>query len=141
MKIQSLYCKMGESSCLALDYIYYLCPKKATDFEKDCFLTASLLSVHEAGIIDDDMFVTDAVKLLEYLDPTNKYTVAKKDITSMTELKGTKGTVRFDYNGFSHWVYQEDGIILFDSLDNSKCRKYGKPVSARIITKKDKENK
>lgn len=132
MKIQSLYEKMGESSCLALDYLYYLCPKDLGDFERDCWLTASLLSVHAAKIVDDDMFVTDAERLLNYISGKH-YDIIKKDITTMTDLKGTKGAVRFDYNGNSHWVYQEDGIILFDSLDNSKCRKYGKVTTARII--------
>ncbi len=62
------------------------------------------------------------------------------EFKQISDIKGIKERtpVRYDYNGKSHWVGVEKGKIAFNSLKNSVCVKYGKPTTARILTRKKK---
>ena len=129
---------IGENGCLAFVYANiaetimnegwvpsnYACQLK---------LFADLFDAMESGLLKEDCYVLDAEKYLHYLDNSHKYKVTKKDISSLSEVANSMGAVRFDYNGKSHWVGFAMGQIVFDSLTDSVCRKYGKPTAARIV--------
>lgn len=57
-----------------------------------------------------------------------------KDIKDIKE----RTPVRYDFNGKSHWVGVEKGRVAFNPLKNSVCVKYGKPTTARILTREKK---
>lgn len=65
-----------------------------------------------------------------------KINVEFKNISTLKDIKNIKGriAVRCDYNGHSHWVGVENGIIKYNSKRNSNCVEKGKPATARIIT-------
>lgn len=85
----------------------------------------------EEKIIGADCTVIDAQKYCHWL--TNKnYSVTKKEITSIKEIKETT-PVRYDYNGKSHWVVVKNGKIIFNPLKKSVCVENGIPTTARII--------
>lgn len=41
--------------------------------------------------------------------------------------------VRYDYNGSSHWVGVENGIIAFNPLSFSVCVECGRPAEKRVL--------
>lgn len=138
LAIQDMARVIGSSGCLAFAYANiaetvmnegwdpsnYACQLK---------LFADVFDAMESGLLDEDCFVKDAEKYLHYLDNSHKYKVTKKDITSLSEVANSMGAVRFDHQGKSHWVGFAMGQIVFDSLSDSVCRKYGRPTTARIV--------
>lgn len=84
-------------------------------------------------LLDDDCYVTDAEKYLHYLDNDHKYRVTKKDIASLSEVANSMGAVYFENGENGHWVGFAMGQIVFDSVTDSVCRKYGRPTKARIV--------
>ena len=68
---------------------------------------------------------------MKVANPTKVYSVIKKDVSSIAGIK--LGAVRYSYNGYSHWVLVEDGKIVFNSIDDSQCVKYGTIKEARFI--------
>lgn len=135
------FCKgIGDGGCLCFCYLFStLKETKMTPYEANAFLLAGTLAAVEKGLVESNGYVNNAVDLLEYVDPAHKYDVEKRKINSVTDL-GDKETaaVLFTYNGKGHWVLVSDRQIVFDSLTESKCRKYGKITDARVITRKDK---
>lgn len=87
----------------------------------------------DAKVIGNDCTVywKDAVKYLTGKDSIVEF----KQIQNANELKSISGrcVVRFDNNGFSHWVGVENGEVVYNSLKDSKCVRYGRPTTARII--------
>lgn len=129
---------IGEGGCLAFVYANIAETIRNEVWDPSSFacglkLFADVFDGMYSGLLDEDCFVTDAEKYLHYLDNDHKYKVTKKDITSLSEVANTMGAVRFDYNGKSHWVGFAMGQIVFDSLTDSVCRKYGKPTTVRIV--------
>lgn len=137
--IQDKALAIGESGCLAFVYANiaetvmnegwdpanYACQLK---------LFADVFDAMESKILDEDCYVTDAEKYMHYLDNSHKYKVTKKDdITSLSELSNCMGAVYFSRGEIGHWVGFAMGQIVFDSLSDSQCRKYGKPTKARIV--------
>ena len=139
--IQDILLSAGNYGCLALDYAYIVeaCSKEFNPevFASKVQLFLDILDAQNNDLLEEDFFVKDAQKYMQYLDPSKQYSVFKKDITSMIDLKGTMGCVRFDYNGHSHWVVYADGQIVFDPLANSQCRLKGKPTTARVVEIKE----
>lgn len=130
MKIQTFFEKAGKGACLALCYIRASLGEKATpNVMFDVLWKAS-----EKGILvaEDDFFVKDAVALGQ-LASGKKFSVTKQKISSIEELEGKLAAVNFQNGKFNHWVLVENGQIVFDSLEDSQCVKYGKPVDARVI--------
>ena len=130
MSLQDFFKSAGEGSCLALSYIRAALGKDAnpqTMFD-------ALYKASERNIINvkKDCFVEDAIALMKVANPTKVYSVIKKDVSSIDEIK--LGAVRYSYNGYSHWVLVEDGKIIFNSLDDSQCIKYGTVKEARLIS-------
>lgn len=128
MSIQDFCKSVGIGGCLALCYIKAAKPD-ATETE----LFDILWQASKKGIIDanDDCYVRDGIKLLSLSNSSKSYNVTKQTISTIQGIK--LGAVNFENNGYNHWVLVEKGQIIFDSLDDSKCVKYGKPTSARII--------
>lgn len=128
MKIQTFFEKAGNGACLALSYLKAALPDATPQMLFDALWTAA-----ENGIVDaeDDMFVKDAVKLMSFANPSKKFTVVKQKISTLQGLK--LAAVKYELNGYGHWVLVEKGEIIFNSLDFSNCVEYGKPVDARVI--------
>lgn len=82
--------------------------------------------------VKNDCFVNDAIALMKVANPKKVYSVIKKDVSSISGIK--LGAVRYSYNGYSHWILVENGKIVFNSLEDSQCVKYGTPKEARFIT-------
>ncbi len=135
MKIQTFCEKASEGACLAFCYIRAALGKVIP--EK---MFGILWEAADKNIIDenDNCYVNDAIALMKLSNPNKKYAVIKKDITSLEDLNGELAAVSFRNGGYNHFVLVEKGQIIFDSLDNSKCVKYGKPTTARIIKIEDK---
>ena len=128
--IQDFFKSAGDGSCLALCYIRAALGKDATP---QMFFDA-LWKAAERNIVNvkKDCFVEDAISLMKVANPKKVYSVIKKDVSSISGIK--LGAVRYSYNGYSHWVLVEDGKIVFNSLEDSQCVKYGTPKESRLIT-------
>lgn len=135
MNIQTFCEKASEGACLAFCYIRAALGKVIP--EK---MFGILWDAADKNIIDenDNCYVKDAIALMRLANPNKKYAVMKKDITSLEELDGQLAAVSFKNGGYNHFVLVEKGQIIFDSLDNSLCVKYGKPTTARIIKIEEK---
>lgn len=135
MKIQTFCEKASEGACLAFCYIRAALGKVIP--EK---MFGILWDAADKNIIDenDNCYVNDAIALMKLVNPNKKYSVIKKDISSLEELDGQLAAVSYKNGGYNHFVLVEKGQIVFDSLDDSKCVKYGKPTTARIIKIEDK---
>ena len=130
MGIQDFFESAGNGACLALCYIRAALGKDSTAQ----MMFDALYKATERNIVNvkKDCFVEDAIALMRVANPTKVYSVIKKDISSIAGIK--LGAVRYSYNGYSHWVLIEDGKIVFNSLEDSKCVKYGTVKEARLIT-------
>lgn len=130
MGIQDFFKSAGNGACLALCYIRASLGKDATPQ----MMIDALWKAAERNIVNikKDCFVEDAIALMKVAKPTKVFSVIKKDISSIANIK--LGAVRYSYNGYSHWVLVENGKIVFNSLDDSQCVKYGTPKEARLIT-------
>ena len=129
MGIQDFFKAAGNGACLALCYVRASLGKDATPQ----MMIDVLYKAAERNIINvkKDCFVEDAVALMKVAKPTKVFSVIKKDVSSIAGIK--LGAVRYSYNGYSHWVLVEDGKVVFNSLDDSQCVKYGTVKEARLI--------
>lgn len=116
--------------CLAMCYLYCIGIEPSNIPEYLKYLTDAM----DTNLLDDECTVLNANKFLEAFS-RKKFNVIKKDITTIKDIKD-KTPVRFDNNGFSHWVVVENGKIVFNSLINSVCVTCGKPTTARILIQK-----
>lgn len=134
MRIQSLCKRMGDYMCLAACYSWIanrtLFGESGEMIERK--ILQDILEAYHKGILDDEITVLDGASFLELCNPRNIYKVEKKTITTIDDIKEAT-PVRFDRNGYEHWVVVENGKIVFDSLDDSKCVKFGVPTKARLI--------
>lgn len=135
MKLQDVLSEMGKSSCLAQCYIFFV-EKYVNKAEINEVLigTDLLKAYYNKSGIDSECFVNDAVELLNSVNDKKRYSVEKRAIKSLNDLQYTPyAAVRFDNNGYSHWVFCYYGEIIYDSLEKSVCVRLGSPVTARII--------
>lgn len=142
MKLQDKYEVFGKWSCLAQCYIYATLHNKATEEERipsfmEAMVDACLLqSFNDKKLLDDECTVLDAGELMHAIDPDHKFRVTKKRIEKIQDLPLDKyACVNFEYNKHNHWVLFKGQSFLYNSLEDSQCFKYGKPVDARIIEK------
>ena len=146
MALQTKFKNIADNCCLAVSYLYAALDMIADTEEKnETFLETTIASVLVAGLIDDrtvldkDGFVKDAEALMNKTTGY-KYRVEKKRIEAIKDLPEKGYAVvnfeRIDENGktHNHWVLYKDRLFLYNSLTDSLCFKYGKPVDARIIT-------
>lgn len=128
---------IAKNGCLAMAYLYCI------GIEDDIELLTSVAKAMEKGLLGSDCFVNDAEKYLTWISG-KRYSVTKKSIEEIVKDGGLKTLkeptpVRYDYNGLYHWVVMQEGKIIFNSLSNSVCVKYGQVSTARIISlKQDK---
>lgn len=61
------------------------------------------------------------------------------EITNIKKIK-ERTPVLYKYNGNMHWVGVENGCIRYNSIRDSQCVKYGKPVEMRVIKIKGLKN-
>ena len=128
--IQDFFKSAGNGACLALCYIRAALGKDATPQ----MMIDALYKAAERNIVNvkKDCFVEDAISLMKVANSKKVYSIVKKDVSYISGIK--LGAVRYSYNGYSHWVLIEDGKIVFNSLEDSKCVKYGTVKEARLIT-------
>ena len=128
--IQDFFKSAGNGACLALCYIRAALGKAATPQ----MMIDALYKAAERNIVNvkKDCFVEDAISLMKVANSKKVYSIVKKDISYISGIK--LGAVRYSYNGYSHWVLIEDGKIVFNSLEDSQCVKYGTPKESRLIT-------
>lgn len=130
-KIQDFFKSAGEGGCLAMCYIFASLGKSTTaSLMFDALYQAAGNNIID---VDDDCYVRDAVSLMRSVNPSKRYSVTKQKISSIEELGGKLAAVNFQNGNFNHWVLVEHGQIIFDSLEDSQCVKYGRPTSARVI--------
>ena len=135
MKIQTFCEKASEGACLAFCYIRAALGKVIPEKMFGILWDAAGKNIIDAN---DNCYVNDAIALMRLANPNKKYAVIKKDITSLEDLNGELAAVSYKNGGYNHFVLVEKGQIVFDSFDDSKCVKYGKPTTARIIKIEDK---
>ena len=119
---------IGKYGCLAMCYLY--CVGVAPESEGEMIKHVS--TAMDKGLLDEECTVLNASKLLEHFTG-KKFTVTKKTISDIKNIQEAT-PVRYTYNGKGHWVVVENGKIVFNSIANSICVKYGKPDSARVIS-------
>ena len=144
-RIQTMFYSMGKSGCLALDYVAAAkiihdnihnldvgCSKVKHYgfFYEDLF--GGLIRAIESDTVDSDGWVKDPNTLIS-LQSNYNVVVEKVAIKSLDEIKDELYCANFTYNGYNHWVLCYNNEIIFDSLNDSKCVKFGKPTSARVI--------
>ena len=127
---------MGDYMCLAACYSWIvsrdLFGESGEMIERK--ILQDIIEAYHKGILDDEITVLDAASFLELCNPRSRYKVEKRRIITIDDIKEAT-PVRFDRNGYGHWVVVENGKIVFDSLDDSKCVKFGIPTTARFISK------
>jgi hypothetical protein len=139
--LQSYFINAGKWSCLAEDYIYAIVDYliQADEATKLNIVNTALYAafINKTGI-DEEFFVSNPKLLIEKtassIGKQVNVSISKKDISSLKDLP-EKGyaAVRFDFNGNSHFVLYKDRNLFFNGLEDSKCFKYGKMTTARII--------
>lgn len=116
MKIQDIYKSLGEYGCLIFCYL-----KEA---EIDADIVEHFDELINLGIIDEDCFVNDGNKLIKYFG-SNKKVVWGKNKNGNTIVPYKNG----DYGHFV--IVDENDEVIFNSLEKSKCVKFGKPAWER----------
>ena len=137
--IQTKFKAIADECCLAASYLYGAFHSIADESETNpLFLEIAVASVlltelETLDTIDKNGFVKDAELLLEHAT-NKKWRVTKKRIESIQELPENKyACVNFEFNKHNHWVLFKDKKFLYNTLEDSQCFKYGKPVDARIF--------
>lgn len=146
MALQTKFKNIADNCCLAVSYLYAALHMIAeVEEQNEVFLETTIASVLVAGLIDDrtvldkDGYVKDAEALMNKATGY-KYRVEKKRIEAIKDLPEKGYAVvnfeRADEDGkvHNHWVLFKDRLFLYNSITESLCFKYGKPVDARIIT-------
>lgn len=146
MALQTKFKNIADNCGLAINYLYAALHMIAeVEEQNEVFLETTIASVLVAGLIDDratldkDGHVKDA-ELLMNKATGYKYRVEKKRIEAIRDLPEKGYAIvnfeRFDEEGKPHnqWVLFKDRLVLYNTLTDSLCFKYGKPVDARIIT-------
>ena len=141
VNLQDIYTQAGKYSCLCQCYLYAVIDKAGVKEDLvPLVLNQAILNAYlENTDIDNEFFVKNPVSLMNKMSSVVSnseltFNVIKKDITSVKDLPMVGyAAVRFDFNGHSHWVLFKNQVLLYNSLSDSQCFKYGKPTTARII--------
>lgn len=142
MKLQSFLENAGKEACLCIDYCWAVAEYLGApdDMTKIALTLQTCIECYDSDILGQDFFVKDPVRLMKTCArlagyPELKVAVEKLDIESYKDLPEKKyAAVRHDYNGNSHFVLAYNKTLCYDSLDDSKCVRLGKPTTARVIT-------
>ena len=124
---------IGKSGCLYLCYIklpHFLC-NLVTD---DCYILSDAVSSYNYlltnGIIDEDCYVNDPVKLLKHIMPDKKFSIEKT-----YEIPKDAPEYIVTYNGKHFTIAKNTGEIVWDPLgeDHIKVSKLTPAKSYRIL--------
>lgn len=138
MKIgpQKIAENIGRSGCLYLCYIK-LAHLLNVLFINDCYILADAVSSYasllDKGVIDEDCYVNDPVKLLEHIMPDRKFTIEKT-----YEIPGDAPDYIVTYNGKHFTIANRSGEIVWDPLgeDHIPAAKMLPAKSYRILREK-----
>lgn len=78
-------------------------------------------------------------KCIKTLSGRELESLEKVPITDIKKIKG-RAIVRYTRGAYGHWVGVEDGKVVFNSLEYSRCVEEGKPEQMRVIKLKGVEN-
>ena len=110
MKLQDIYKSLGAFGCLLFCYL------KEANIDTD--IVKHFKKLVELGIIDEDCFVNDGNRLLQYFG-------SGKRIARGFNPNGNT-IVTYKNGNFEHFVIvSKNRDIVFNSLENSKCVAYG----------------
>ena len=124
MEIQDVLKALGDTGCLLLWYC-----RLANIKIEDLIDNFNILV--EVDAIRPDCYVLDANKLLKFFE--KQMTVEKVDVKDVPE--GQEYVVPYHRNGYTHFVVARDGKVIYNTLANSKCVKYGKPDNIVRVVK------
>ena len=115
-----------ENACCVFTLIWWL-GIDPSDIEA-IMLVSDLMKEH---VIDEDCTVIWSL-CIKSLTGRELLSLEKKKITSIKDIK-EKTIVKYTRGSYSHWVGVEEGKIVFNSLQFSRCVADGKPTECRII--------
>lgn len=135
--LQTKLKKAADNSCLAITYVTLGLWKLADEQEKPAIetMTAAIIinALDDDTMIGKDGFVKDGEKLL-LAATQKKWRITKKRIESLQDLpENCIAAVNYQYYDKNHWVGVVNREVVYNSLEDSQCFKYGKPVDARIM--------
>lgn len=124
---------IGKCGCLYLCYIK-LANLLNVSFINDCYILGDAVTSYNyllnKGVIDEDCYVNDAVKLLEHIMPDKKFSVEK-----VYEMPTDAPDYFVTYNGKHFTIANKAGEIVWDPLgeDHIKVAKMTPAKSYRIL--------
>ena len=135
--LQTKLRKAADNLCLAITYVTLGLWKLADEQEKPAIetMTAAIIvnALDDDTMIGKDGFVKDGEKLL-LAATQKKWRITKKRIESLQDLpENCIAAVSYQYYDKNHWVGVINREVVYNSLEDSQCFKYGKPVDARIM--------
>ena len=135
--LQTKLKKAADNLCLAITYVTLGLWKLADEQEKPAIetMTAAIIinALDDDTMIGKDGFVKDGEKLL-LAATQKKWRITKKRIESLQDLpENCIAAVSYQYYDKNHWVGIINREVVYNSLEDSQCFKYGKPVDARIM--------
>lgn len=118
---------VADYGCCALVLMWCL----GIEPDEDVDAVLKVIDMIKKKKIDEDCTVkwADAVKFLTGRTLESVDFIDTKVIGNIKE----RTPVRFDFQGKSHWVGVENGVIAFNPLKYSNCVTYGRPATKRIL--------
>lgn len=135
--LQTKLKKAADNLCLAITYVTLGLWKLADEQEKPAIetMTAAIIinALDDDTMIGKDGFVKDGERLL-LAATQKKWRITKKRIESLQDLpENCIAAVSYQYYDKNHWVGVINREVVYNSLEDSQCFKYGKPIDARIM--------
>jgi hypothetical protein len=135
--LQTKLKKAADNLCLAITYVTLGLWKLADEQEKPAIetMTAAIIvnALDDDTMIGKDGFVKDGEKLL-LAATQKKWRITKKRIDSLQDLpENCIAAVNYQYYDKNHWVGVINREVVYNSLEDSQCFKYGKPTDSRIM--------
>ena len=115
-----------EYACCAFSLMYYL-GIDPTDIT--AIMTVSDLIDKHALDSDCTVYWAESIKALT---GRTMLSLEKKPIKTIKDIK-EKTIVKFSRGKVGHWVVVENGAVVFNSLNYSRCVEEGTPTECRII--------
>lgn len=122
MKVQDKLKEMADGLCLAL------CYTELFGIHDDGDKLKIIAEAVRQGFIDWTGFVQNPIGLAKLCGR-----MEVKDIKRVTTYDGHDTVVaNFTHNGFNHFVLVKDGVVVYNTLEHSKCVENGKIESFRV---------
>lgn len=115
-----------ENACCAFTLLWYL---GIDPMDITAILTVSNLMDKHALDVDCTVYWAECVKALT---GRTLLSLEKKPIKSIKDIK-EKTIVKFSRGKLGHWVGVENGRVVFNSLNFSRCVEEGTPTECRIL--------